>query len=244
MAAAAVSDDSTTGAAEAAPKQRKTLSLPAGAVRRQRQAPAEVVIFEEASAALPKPHVTSDAEAEEARAGRAHVQERERLSRERGAKILRQWRSGDAGAAGEAMLARPHKDVPIAFLDPDVLEAALTRQFGDAHLIDRMWDQGQLNDWQYATANRLLQLAEAAGMINSKVAGLGRSGAGHAEMSDGMAAAHARLNKLLSEVGTFSAEMLLDLCLESYSARGQANRAEAMKDGLQHLARVWGIQIC
>lgn len=243
MAAAAVSDILTSGAADAAPEQRTTLRLPAGAARRKRQPPAEVVIFDEASAALPRPHVTSDAQAEEARASRAHAREREQRSRERASKVLRQWRSGDPGSEGQGMLARPHKDIPLSMLDPEVLEAALARQFADAHLIDRMWDAGQLNDWQFATANRLLELAEAAGMINSKVAGLGRSGAGHAEMSDGMAASHARLNKLLSEVGVFSAEMLLDLCLEAYSARGQASRSEAMKDGLRHLARVWGIDM-
>jgi hypothetical protein len=88
------------------------------------------------------------------------------------------------------MLARPHKDVPIAFLSADTLEAALTRQFADSHLIDRMWDAGQLNDWQYATANKLLQLCDDTGMLSSKVALIGRiGGSGHGEMSDAMAAA-------------------------------------------------------
>jgi hypothetical protein len=99
-------------------------------------------------------------------------------------------RSRDPGAEGNAMLARPHKDVPIAFLSADTLEAALTRQFADSHLIDRMWDAGQLNDWQYATANKLLQLCDDTGMLSSKVALIGRiGGSGHGEMSDAMAAA-------------------------------------------------------
>jgi hypothetical protein len=241
MAATAVSISTTQGSEDTALVQRTTLTLPAGTVVRQEQ-PAEVVLFDEARADLPRPHVTSDADAAEAR--RTALHRREWESRERARTILRQWRSGDPGADGNAMLARPHKDVPIAFLSADTLEAALTRQFADSHLIDRMWDAGQLNDWQYATANKLLQICDDTGMLASKVALIGRTGGGgQGEMSDGMAAAWKEWGRCMELIGHPANEVLGELCHGSLAIRGQASRAEAMKDGLRILARRWGIDM-
>lgn len=242
MAATAVAKTSTTqGSKDAALVQRTTLTLPAGSVVRQDQ-PAEVVLFDEARADLPKPYVTSDADAAEARQTALHKREWE--SRERARTILRQWRSGDAGAEGGAMLARPHKDVPIAFLSADTLEAALTRQFADSHLIDRMWDTGQLNDWQYATANKLLALCDDTGMLSSKVALIGRTGgSGQGEMSDGMAAAWKEWGRCMDAIGYPGSELLADLCLGQLTVRGDAERMAALKSGLRQLARRWRIDM-
>ncbi|QTI82154.1 hypothetical protein IAI58_22645 (plasmid) [Roseomonas marmotae] len=224
--------------------KRTILTLPAGAMPRQMPAPlAEVVIFDEARQ-LPAPHVTTDEEADEARQRGAQERQRERASRAQAAEILRRRREGEEGEDdGEAMLARPYRNVPIAFLSDDTLEAALTRQFADAHLIDRMWDAGQLNDWQYATANRLLQLCDEAGMLASKVALIGRSGTGHAEMSDAMAAAHATWKRLMAEIGYPGDELLISLCQGELTVRGQAARAAALVAGLRHLAQRWGIDM-
>jgi hypothetical protein len=242
MAATAVAEVSIVGPANAADlSQRTTLTLPAGTVSRQEQ-PAEVVLFDEARADLPKPYVTSDADAAKARQVALHRREWE--SRERARTILRQWRSGDPGADGGAMLARPHKDVPIAFLSADTLEAALTRQFADSHLIDRMWDNGQLNDWQFATANRLLALCDDTGMLRSNVALIGRAGGGgQGEMSDKMAAAWKEWSRCMEKIGHPANEVLSELCHGTLAIRGQASRAEAMKDGLRILAKGWGIDM-
>jgi hypothetical protein len=240
MAATAVAEVLIIGTANMAdPSQRTTLSLPAGTVSRREQA-AEVVLFDEARADLPKPYVTSNAEAAEARETALHRREWE--SRERARTILRQWRSRDPGADGNAMLARPHKDVPIAFLSADTLEAALTRQFADSHLIDRMWDAGQLNDWQYATTNKLLQLCDDTGMLSSKVALIGRiGGGGHGEMSDAMAAAWKEWGCCMEKIGHPGSEVLSELCHGTLPARGEAAPVEAMKDGLRYLSRRWNI---
>lgn len=215
-----------------------TLTLPAGA--KPPPAPtAEVVVFDEARADLPRPYVTSDEMAKEAR--RAALHQREWESRERARAYLVQIRSHDPGADGNAMLARPHKDIPLAFISGDALEAALTRQFADSHLIDRMWDAGQLNDWQYAAANRLLQLCDDTGMMASKVAMLGRTGGGHAEMSDKMAAAWSEWRDCMDAIGHPGSELLVDLCLGQLTVRGQADRMAALKEGLRYLARRWRI---
>lgn len=236
-AVVAISDQQ--GGEDAALPQRNTLTLPAGARPRQEQ-PAEVLLFDEARADMPKPYVTSDAEAAEAKRAAAHQREWE--SRERARAYLVQIRSGDAGTGGEAMLARPHKDIPLAFLSEEVLEAALARQFADSHLIDRAWDAGQLNDWQYAVANRLLQLCDDTGMLSSKVALLGRTGTGHAEMSDKMAAAWKEWRLCMDGVGHPGSELLVDLCLGQLTVRGQAGRMEALRDGLCYLAHRWKIE--
>jgi hypothetical protein len=242
MAATAVTSISTSGAAEAAPASRNTLTLPADAAPSSISTAAEVVVFDEARLDRPKPYVTSDADAAEAHKAALHRREWE--SRERARTILRQWQSGDAGADGNAMLARPHKDVPIAFLSADTLEAALTRQFADSHLIDRMWDAGQLSDWQYATANRLLQLCDDTGMLSSKVALLGRTGGGgHVEMSDGMAAAWKEWGRCMDLVGYPASEILSEMCLGNLTIRGQSVRAVALENGLRRLALRWGTDV-
>ncbi|MBC9209815.1 hypothetical protein IBL26_23460 [Roseomonas aerophila] len=238
MAAKAVVTVTAPDSDDAVPVSRTTLTLPVGA-RPRPEKPAEVVVFQEARADLPRPYVTSDAAAAEARKVALHQREWE--SRVRARTILRQWRAGDPGAGGQAMLARPHKDVPVAFLSPDTLEAALTRRFADSHLIDRMWDNGQLNDGQYAAANKLLQLCDDAGMLASKVAMLGRVGTGYVEMSDGMAAAWYEWHRCMRLVGQPADEMLSQLCHGTLAIRGQGQRAQAMRDGLHRLARRWGI---
>lgn len=85
-----------------------TLTLLAGA-KPPPVSTAEVVVFHEARADLPRPYVTSDEMAEEAR--RAGLHQREWESRERARAYLVQIRSGDPGADGAAMRARPHKDI-------------------------------------------------------------------------------------------------------------------------------------
>jgi len=241
MAATAVTSILTSGTAEATPASRNTLTLPGKTAPPSAPAAAEVVVFDEARADRPKPYVTSEADAAEARD--IALRRREWESRERARIILRQWRSGDPGADGNAMLARPHKDVPIAFLSADTLEAALTRQFADSHLIDRMWDAGQLNDWQYATANRLLQICDDTGMLASKVALIGRTGGGHAEMSDGMAAAWKEWGRCMDLVGHPASEILSEMCQGNQTIRGQSARSDALENGLRRLARRWGIDM-
>jgi hypothetical protein len=107
-----------------------------------------------------------------------------------------------------------------------------------------MWDAGQLNDWQYATANKLLQICDDTGMLASKVALIGRTGGGgQGEMSDGMAAAWKEWGRCMELIGHPANEVLGELCHGSLAIRGQASRAEAMKDGLRILARRWGIDM-
>ena len=241
MTAQAVAKTVTTpGQDDAALAQPTTLSLPAGAVIRPTSS-AAVVLFDEARPDRPKPYVTSDADAAEAR--RAALHRREWESRERARAYLLQSRSGDPGADGNAMLARPHKDIPLAFISEDALEAALTRRFADSHLIDRLWDRGQLNDWQYAAANRLLQLCDDTGMLASKVALLGRIGVGHAEMTDKMATAWSEWRDCMDAIGHPGSELLADLCLGQLTVRGQVSRMEALKAGLRSLARRWRIDM-
>jgi hypothetical protein len=162
MAAQAVAKVVVTGegAVAASRTDRSTLTLPAGATRPQTPSTAAVVVFDQGSPERPKPYCTSDMAAEDARQQREQAQARERQSRAQAEAILRQRRAGGTEEDGEAMLIRPHRMIPIAFLSSDTLEAALCRQFADSHLIDRLWDRSQLNDWQYAVANRLLQLCE------------------------------------------------------------------------------------
>ncbi len=228
----------TTNQGDGQVSGRAALTLSGGATPPPAPA-AEVVVFDEARADLPRPYVTTDAMAEEAR--RAAQHQREWESRERARAYLVQIRDGDPGADGEAMLARPHKDIPLAFVHEAALEAALSRHFSDSHLIDRMWDAGQLNDWQYAAANRLLQLCDDTGMMASKVALLGRTGGGHAEMSDKMAAAWSEWRDCMDAIGHPGSELLVDLCLGQLTVRGQADRMAALKEGLRYLARRWGI---
>lgn len=235
MAATAVAKIENIGAAAAGAPSSNTLTLPVGRQPRK-QKRGQVLRLDD----QPKAHVTSDAEAAEAK--RAAAQRREWESRERARVYLRQWHSGDAGAEGAAMLARPHKDIPLAFISPDAVEASLTRQFCDNHLIDRMWDSGQLNDWQYAAANRLLILCGDAGLLPSSSSPYGRVGPGQ-DMSDAMAAARARWNHLMNQIGRPGDELLTSLCHEQLTIRGQAARVEALKDGLRFLAKTWGIEI-
>jgi hypothetical protein len=244
MTATAAAETSMLGAAvEAAPAQRIILSLPAGTMPRQEQQTAEVVVFDEARQDLPKPWVCSDEVADAARQQRAEALERERQSRALASEILRKRQDGEDDEDMTAMLARPQRLVPIAFLSDDTLAAALTRQFADSHLIDRMWDNGQLNDWQYAVANRLLALFNDAGLFSSKVAQIGRNGTGVAEMSDGMAQARRAWNRLMEEIGYPGDELLTGLCLEELTVRGQAARADALANSLRHLAGRWGIDM-
>jgi hypothetical protein len=242
MTATAVAAVLIIGAAEAAPVQRNTLTLPAGATPRQAQ-PAEVVVFDEAREDLPKPWVCSDEMAEAARQQRAEALERERQSRAKAREILRKRQDGEDDEDLNAMLARPQRLVPIAFLSDHTLEAALTRQFTDSHLIDRMWDNGQLNDWQYAAANKLLQLFDDAGLSSSKVAQLGRIGTSVANMTDDMAAARRTWNRLMGKIGYPGDEMLTSLCLGELRVQGQVSRAQALKEGLRQLAIHWGIDM-
>jgi hypothetical protein len=209
-----------------------------------RQGPSvEVVVFDEARQDLPKPWVCSDDLAEAARQQRAEALQRERQFRARAAEILRKRQAGQEDDDGEAMLARPHRMVPIAFLSDATLAAALTRQFADSHLIDRMWDNGQLNDWQYAVANKLLYLFDDAGLSSSKVAQLGRIGTSVANMTDDMAAARRTWNRLMGKIGYPGDEMLTSLCLGELQVRGQVSRAQALKESLRHLAIHWGMEM-
>lgn len=242
MPATAVAEISMTGANEA-PAPRNTLTLPVGAMPRQDNQPAEVVVFDEARQDLPKPWVCPDEVAETARQQRVEALERERQSRALASEILRKRQNGEDDEDLNAMLARPQRLVPIAFLSDDTLAAALTRQFADSHLIDRMWDSGQLNDWQYAAANKLLGLFNDAGLFSSKVAQIGRNGTGVSEMSDGMAQARRAWNRLMEEIGYPGDELLTSLCLEELTVRGQAARAEALMQALRHLAERWGIDM-
>ncbi len=237
MKAAAIS---VTRGDEKPVTQCGTLSLSVGAKPEQASA-AEVVVFDDARVDLPRPYVTPDAMADEARRAARHQWEWE--SRDRARSYLMQVWSGDPGADGNAMLARPHKDIPLAFISEDALEAALSRRFTDSHLIDRMWDRGQLNDWQYAAANRLLQLCDDTGMLASKVALLGRTGSGHAVMSDKMAAAWSEWRACMDRIGHPGSELLVDLCLGQLTVRGQADRMAALKGGLDQLARRWRIEM-
>jgi hypothetical protein len=243
MTATAVAAVFTTDATTMAPVQRNTLTLPAGAMPRRDNQAAEVVVFDEARQDLPKPWVCPDEVADTARQQRAEALERERQSRALASEILRQRQDGQDDEDMTAMLARPQRLVPIAFLSDDALAAALTRQFADSHLIDRMWDNGQLNDWQYAAANKLLGLFNDAGLFSSKVAQIGRNGTGVAEMSDGMAQARHAWNRLMEEIGYPGDELLTGLCLEELTVRGQAARAEALVQALRLLAERWGIDM-
>lgn len=244
MTAKAVAMMTSKSGGDATSDQPKTLRLPVK-IKPSLKRPAEVTIFDEARADLPRPHITTDQQAEEALHRHRCAIERERKSRERGGEILRRRREGDrADDDGNAMLARPYRNVPIAFLSTETLEAALTRQFVDSHLIDRMWDAGQLNDWQYATANRLLQLCEETGMLSSKVALLGRAGgSGWGEMSDGMAAAWKEWGRCMDLVGQPASEILSEICQGNLTIRGQSIRSDALENGLRRLARRWGIDM-
>lgn len=243
MTVTAVANSSTTAADRAGRAPRTTLSLPAGTKPRQESLAAEVLVFDQSQADLPKPWTTPDSMAEAVRQRREEAIKQERQSRARAVAILHKRQAGQEGDDGEAMLARPHRMVPVAFLSTATLAAALTRQFADSHLIDRMWDQGQLNDWQYATANRLLQLFEDAGLSSSLVAQLGRIGSSVANMPDDMAAARRTWNRLMRKIGYPGDELLSSLCLSELRIQGQASRAQALKDGLRHLAKTWGIDM-
>ncbi|MBO1077245.1 hypothetical protein [Roseomonas marmotae] len=68
-------------------------------------------------------------------------------------------------------------------------------------------------------------------MPAAKMALIGRSGSGPAEMSDAMAAAHVTWQRLMAEIGYPGDALLISLCQGELTLRGQAARTAALVSG-------------
>lgn len=107
--------------------------------------------------------------------------------------------------------------------DADAAEAVARRKqpippkdapaYKEAHLIDRMWQRGQLNDRLHDTAVRLYSLFLRAGLEPKVVGELGERRSPSAEIDDATDQARAQWTATLIAVAGRRAELLHAMCL-------------------------------
>lgn len=172
---------------------------------------------------------------------------RRRAAREREA----QRRAGSAGAAGEAavlaaaadgapaMRARPIVPAVLAG-DPRIgRERSVVARCADAHVIDRMWARGQLDDRRHTAASRLYGLFVRAGLEPRCVAepGQARGGGSGGDLDDATAEARAEYNRLLRGLPPGRGAELCDALM--HGQHPGTFGLEALAAALDRLARGW-----
>ena len=130
----------------------------------------------------------------------------------------------EAQAAKEAAQAKRRLPSPVTY--------------AEAHLIDRMWNRGQLNDQQHDTATRLYALFLAAGLEPRMVADIGERLAKSREIDEGTANSRAAWNAVVARVQGKRQELLHDLCLGRHPGLHWLATLQASLDDIQRfLAR-------
>ena len=137
----------------------------------------------------------------------------------------------DHGATGPAMLARQSR------IGETQAAGVTVRICEDSHLIDRMHNRGQLVGRPHDAALRLLEMANAAGLLLGASAPYGRIGKS-AEMSDPMAEARAAVNRALRQVPGHRADLLMDLLHERHPGVKWLATVQA---ALDDLGKGWGM---
>lgn len=117
-----------------------------------------------------------------------------------------------------------------------IAAGVMYRQTLDNHMIDRLHRAAQITDDQYEAAQRLLEMAGAAGILLGSSGGW--SGGGRAEMSDEMAEAHKRWWNLMRDVGALRAELLTGLMHERHPG---VARLATVQSALEWLFQRWGM---
>lgn len=115
----------------------------------------------------------------------------------------------DRGATGLAMQVRPSRLVETA------VAGITATQTLDSHLIDRLARYAQITDRQYEAGQRLLEMCGAAGLLEAGARQYGRIGHG-GELTDEMAEARARWNRLMVALGSQRADLLTSVCHERH----------------------------
>ncbi|WP_424138653.1 hypothetical protein [Roseomonas chloroacetimidivorans] len=152
-------------------------------------------------------HHTTDADAWNAKARREAEIQAEREEREAA------MPAGDRGTEGPAMVDR---GAPERL--PSDMPGYAAMAYRDVHLIDRMWDRGQMTDDQHQQALRVYGLFRRAGLEPRTCSPPGERRDPTVEADDATDEARASWTRFLKrrEIAGQKAELLIAMCLQQH----------------------------
>lgn len=110
--------------------------------------------------------------------------------------------------------------------------------YKEAHLIDRMWQRGQINDRMHDTAVRLYSLFVMAGLEPKVCVELGERSNSGGEMDEGVSLARTAFNRALSATGQKNQDLLHAMCLGHHPG---TSWLASLQSGLLEIERPLGV---